>query len=361
MMTLPMMILLNAFLICVGMITCLQRLAPRLGLLDLPAGRKQHEGAVPMVGGIAIFVALTLSVLLGPGLNGALMPFFTGLALLVALGVVDDRNGMDARVKLLGQIIATLVMIMPDQTTTVAHLGDLLGWGVIALESAAVPLTVLFVVGSINAFNMIDGLDGVAGGVAGVGLLWLAAVAALEGRLELVTLALTLACALSGFLLFNLRHRWRSRAEVFLGDAGSMMVGAFLAFLAVRLSQGPVGTGAAPAALLWIVALPGIDMISVIVRRLVRGRSPFSADRIHLHHVLLDCGFSPRAAAFILIALAFMLGSCGLLGVAMGLPDYIMFWGLALPLAAHSWFVLAGWKWVRVPARSTIALRERVS
>ncbi|MBP2300866.1 MraY family glycosyltransferase [Azospirillum picis] len=361
MMTLPMMILLNSFLICVGMIACLQRLAPRLGLLDIPSGRKQHEEAVPMVGGIAIFVALTLSILLGPKFEGALVPFFTGVALLVALGVIDDRNGMDARTKLLGQIVATLVMIMPDQTTTVAHLGDLLGWGAIALEGAAVPLTVLFVVASINAFNMIDGLDGVAGGVAGVGLLWLAAVAVLEGRMELMTLALTLACAISGFLLFNLRHRWRSRAEVFLGDAGSMMVGAILAFLAVRLSQGPEGVAAAPAALLWTVALPGIDMVSVTARRIARRRSPFAADRIHLHHVLLDCGFSPCAVTFLLIALAFLLGGCGLLGVALRIPDYLMFWGLALPMAAHSWFVLAGWKGVRLPARSTIALRERVS
>jgi UDP-GlcNAc:undecaprenyl-phosphate GlcNAc-1-phosphate transferase len=356
-----MTVLLNSFLICVGLISCLHRLAPRFGLMDVPSDRKQHEQTVPVVGGIAIFVAFALSILLGPPFDGKLVPFFGGMTLLVALGVVDDRRGMYARTKLLGQIAAVLIMIVPDQATTVAHLGNLLGQGDIALAGAAVPLTVLFMVASINAFNMIDGLDGAAGGIAGVGLLWLAAVAALEKRMELMTLALTLACAICGFLVFNLRHRWRSRAEVFLGDAGSMMIGAVLAFLAVRLSQGPEGNVAAPAAMLWTVALPGIDMASVILRRIVRRKSPFAADRTHLHHVLLDCSFSPRSAAFILIALAFLLGGCGLIGFALAIPDYVMLWGLALPTAAHTWFVLHGWKSVRLPARGVVALRERVS
>lgn len=356
-----MTVLLNSFLICVGLIACLERLAPRLGLLDIPSSRKQHEGSIPVVGGIAICVAFMLSILLGPSFEGPLAPLFGGVALLVGLGVADDRSGMNALTKLFGQTLAALVMIVPDQATTVAHLGDLLGHGDIALDGAAVPLTVLFVVASINAFNMIDGLDGVAGGIAGVGLLWLAGVAALESRMELMTMALTMACAISGFLLFNLRHRWRSRAEVFLGDAGSMMIGAVLAFLAVRLSQGPEGATASPAALLWMVALPWIDMISVIGRRLAGRRSPFAADRIHLHHVLLDCGYSPKAVAFILIAVAFAMGGCGLIGFALDVPDTAMFWGLAGPMALHSWFVLAGWKAIRSHAGGRVALRERVS
>jgi UDP-GlcNAc:undecaprenyl-phosphate GlcNAc-1-phosphate transferase len=361
-----MTVLLNSFLICVVLISYLERLAPRLGLLDIPNGRKQHDGAIPVVGGIAIYVAFAFSILLvwpvevSP-IDASLAPFFCGITLLVAIGIFDDRQGMDARTKLLGQTAAALIMIVPDQSAVIGHLGDLFGHGDILLEGAALPLTVLFVVASINAFNMIDGLDGVAGGVAAAGLLWLAAIAALAGRAELVTLALILVCAVAGFLLFNLRHPWRSRAEVFLGDAGSMMIGAILAFLAVRLSQGPEDIVSTPAALLWTMALPGIDMASVIIRRTVKRRSPFAADRSHLHHVLLDCGFQPRSTAFILIALATLMGGCGTLGLVLKIPDYVMLWGLALPMAAHTYFVVWGWKGVRVTGQGLIGLRERVS
>ena len=280
-----------------------------------------------MVGGIAIYVAFVFSIFFIPPLEESLAPFFCGVTLLLAVGIFDDRQGMDARTKLLGQTAAALIMIVPNQKAMVGHLGNLLGQGDILLAGAAMPLTVLFVVASINAFNMIDGLDGVAGGVAAVGLLWLAAIAELAGRTELATLALLLVCAVAGFLLFNLRHPWRSRAAVFMGDAGSMVIGAVLAFLTVRLSQGTEDIVSTPATLLWTIALPGIDMLSVIVRRAVRLRSPFAADRTHLHHVLLDCGFSPRSAAFILIALAALMGGFGTLGLVLDLPDYVMAWG----------------------------------
>jgi UDP-GlcNAc:undecaprenyl-phosphate GlcNAc-1-phosphate transferase len=353
--------LLTAFLLCVALIPILGKYAHLVGLLDIPGSRKQHERATPAVGGIAIFIAFAASMLLSWQIDASLEAFLFGVTLLVVIGVVDDRQGVDALVKLLGQTVAALVMILPDQATTVANLGNLFGQGDVLLEDAAVPLTVLFVVGSINAFNMIDGLDGVAGGIAATGLLWLAIAAALTGRGELMGLALTLTCAVTGFLMFNLRHRWRHHATVFLGDAGSMMIGAVFAFLAIRLSQAPEGMGAPPAVLLWTIALPGIDMVSVIMRRIAKGCSPFAPDRTHLHHVFLDCGFSsPTVAAFV-ISLAALLGGCGMLGWALDMPDYVMLWGLVLPTAAHTYFVLRGWKAVRIPRQGLLGLQERVS
>jgi UDP-GlcNAc:undecaprenyl-phosphate GlcNAc-1-phosphate transferase len=339
----------------------MKKIAHRAGLVDMPDSRKQHETATPVVGGIAIFLAFAASQLLSSSVDGSLGPLLSGLMLLVMIGVVDDRRGMDARVKLLGQTIAALVMIVPGQTTSVANLGNLLGQGDILLADAAIPLTVIFVVASINAFNMIDGLDGVAGGVAVAGLLWLAVCAFLTERSDLLYLALTMTFAVIGFLTFNLRHPWRGRAAVFLGDAGSMMIGSVLALLAVRLSQGAQGMGGPPAVLLWTVALPGIDMISVIFRRIINRKSPFAADRTHLHHMLLDCGFSPHIVAVVMIALAALLGGCGMLGWALGIPDYVMLWGLALPMAAHTTFILWGRKSIRFPSQGMLDLRERVS
>ena len=125
-----MTVLLNTFLICVVLISYLEKVAPRLGLLDIPVGRKQHDGAIPVVGGIAIYVAFVFSIFFIPPLEESLAPFFCGVTLLLAVGIFDDRQGMDARTKLLGQTAAALIMIVPNQKAMVGHLGNLLGQGI---------------------------------------------------------------------------------------------------------------------------------------------------------------------------------------------------------------------------------------
>jgi UDP-GlcNAc:undecaprenyl-phosphate GlcNAc-1-phosphate transferase len=190
---------------------------------------------------------------------------------------------------------------------------------------------------------MIDGVDGLAGIVSLTALLWFAAAAEMIGLRAELLLALVFAVCILGFLVFNLRHRWRSRASVFLGDAGSMMLGAVLAYLAIRLSQHS-GPGLSPVAALWVCALPIIDTASLTFRRLMSGRSPFSADRSHLHHLLLQSGFTVSQVVLLLGSVSAVFGAIGVLGWRFGVPDHVLLLGLAGPVVLHSWFSVYGWK-----------------
>lgn len=338
--------LFNAFLISLVLMRPLIGGAGRLGLTDLPGGRKSHETPTPAVGGIAVFLAFAATLAQLDG--GSLWVWLPGLGVLVALGVVDDARGMNAAVKLTGQVTAVVLVTIPAGLV-LADLGDPFGTGPLVLGPLAWPVTLLFLAAVINAFNLIDGIDGAAGGIAATAALWLAAAAGPE-RPELMMAALIVAFAVLGFLVYNIRHPWRERADAFLGDSGSMFLGAALALLIVALVQAPAdaGTATAPAeappltALLWIVALPCIDMTSLALRRILQGRSPFNADRGHLHHLLLDCGLSVRSAAFVMIAASAMLGGVGVAGWWLAVPEGVLAALLTVPVAAHGYFVAHG-------------------
>jgi UDP-GlcNAc:undecaprenyl-phosphate GlcNAc-1-phosphate transferase len=184
----------------------------------------------------------------------------------------------------------------------------------------------------INALNMADGVDGLAGGQALVSLLLFCGFALYAGNDASAVRLLAVAAAVAGFLCWNLRRPGLARAEVFLGDAGSMLLGFIIAWSAVRLSQSaahPVSPVLGP----WTIALPLIDCCSLILRRLREGRSPFAADRNHMHHLLLDAGYSPTSIAVgaMLVSLALGLGAAVLLKL-----------GVYRPLLVLLFFVLIG-------------------
>ena len=175
------------------------------------------------------------------------------------------------------------------------------------------PFTLFSVVGVINAFNMIDGLDGLAGGLALIAAGWLA-VLCLTGPAPNPTAAyllLTLVMVLAGFLAWNLRHPWRRKAKVFMGDAGSTLLGFALGWFMIDLSQGDEQAVMAPITALWIMALPLMDTITVMIRRLRAGQSPFAGDRQHLHHLLLATGRTDARVTAILLGCGLMTGGIG--------------------------------------------------
>ncbi len=326
---------LNAFLMSVVLVLLLKRAAPALGLVDMPNERKLHEGGVPAVGGVAMFCAFVVATALLDAVQGPLAAFVGGSAVLVATGIVDDRAELGPKIKLVLQSFAALVFIFGADHAVRPVLPD--GFGDAAV--LAVPFTLVFIVGIVNAFNMMDGVDGLAGGAVGAALFWLALLAALHGRAELQPIVLLLAAVL-GFLVFNLRHPWLSKASVFMGDAGSTMLGGAVAFFIVALSSGEAPVAGFPA-LLWVCALPAIDTVSLALRRIADGRSPFSPDRNHLHHVVLRRTGSPGRTAFLLTAVCFGLGGLGIAGAAAGVSDGVMLVGLVPVLLLHTVFVLS--------------------
>ena len=231
-----------------------------------------------------------------------------GMGLLVVLGVIDDKLDMPASAKMAGQVGACLIVCVPGETV-IRSLGTLPGGNELLLGSLALPLTVIALVGLINAINMIDGLDGLAGGLSilALGHLILAMHLIgkpLDGR-QLLDISIILA-ALAAFLLFNLGLV--PGRKIFLGDAGSMMLGLFIGYQLIDASQREPLTDTLPTSLVpWMVALPVFDTLRLIFSRLRNGRSPLSPDRTHLHHLLLDKGQSPRWSLMVILIAAGLL------------------------------------------------------
>jgi UDP-GlcNAc:undecaprenyl-phosphate GlcNAc-1-phosphate transferase len=314
-----------AFLATLMLIAVLRPFAAQLGLLDWPTLRKAHGQPVPNVGGLAMGLAFLGCCLLARGLGPRIFWLAAAAAIVLAGGLLDDRNDLGALPKFGFQAVAAFLIVHFDGAT-LDHLGALLGPHRLVLGAIAGPLTVFAIVGVMNALNMADGMDGLAGGLALVATIWFAVAAANGAH----ALELQVACALAGlllaFLLFNARIPGRRRALVFMGDAGSLFLGLVLAWLAIRLSAGEQ-PALAPITAVWIVGVPLADCLALLLRRTWNGRNPFRADRGHLHHLLQSFGLGHGRVSSILFAASFVMGGIGYLGARAGVPEYIMFGG----------------------------------
>jgi UDP-GlcNAc:undecaprenyl-phosphate GlcNAc-1-phosphate transferase len=316
------------------------RIAPLIGVVDVPGGRKHHGHPVPLVGGLAIFTALLAgSALLG--IAPRVGYFVFALSIIIAAGLWDDVTEIRPRVKFAIQVAACALMIWGAgvQLTTV---GDLFGVRPIGLWIFAVPLTIFAVVGVVNAVNMMDGMDGLAGCISFTAFAWFAVVAADSGFDVQFTTALILCGAIAGFLLFNLRFPWQPHARVFLGDAGSLMIGFALAWFAVDLTQGP-GRTFPPICALWVVLVPLADCVSLMARRMRMRQSPFDGDRRHIHHYLLAQGYSNSQTLAILTGLAVMFGAVGYFGWRLHVPEPILFWTFAAAFFTYHFWIARAW------------------
>lgn len=286
-------------------IVVLRRFAVSLGLVDHPDQRKQHIGDVPLVGGLAIF----MGVAAGAAGHGQFQEFEMVLlgtaAVLVMLGALDDRFDLSVRDRLLIQTIVILTVIA--STGVYIHtLGTLFGHKV-TLGWIGVPLTVIAVIGLVNAFNMMDGIDGLAGSLE---LVSIAAIILFADPTPLHGVIALLALLAAASLPYLVANQGFMGGKIFLGDAGSMLIGYLLAWALIRMSQIPQ-TQLSPVNVLWCVALPVFDTFAVMYRRMRQGRSPFKPDRGHIHHILLGTGLGPRATLAALVALASSLALIG--------------------------------------------------
>ncbi len=318
-------------------IVVMRRFALALGLVDHPDQRKQHLGDVPLVGGLAIFTGMIAGVACYGALNGFERSLLATAAVLAVLGALDDRFGLSVRDRLLIQTIAILTVIA--STGVYIHtLGHIFGHDVV-LGWLGVPMTVLAVIGLVNAFNMMDGIDGLAGSLT---LVSIAAVILFDSPTPLrgvVALLVLLAAATLPYLAVNLGL---AGGKVFLGDAGSTLVGYLLAWALIRLSQLPQ-THLSPVDVLWCVALPVCDTLAVMLRRMREGRSPFQPDRGHIHHILLRAGLGPRATLAVLVLLAAGLASIGAIvsgaahSAGANLTTFCLILGIYMATVMHVW------------------------
>lgn len=281
-------------------------LAAKTGAMDAPDARKVHKGPMPRIGGLAIycgFMAAILAMLnfadLTQEIANGVIGLLLGATLIVIIGLIDDYKNLPAKVKLLGQILAACVVVYFDVRIDVITdpFGDYL-----YLEYLAVPATVFWIVGLTNTVNLIDGLDGLAAGVSTIASITIMLVALQEDVMIVALFTAALAGAALGFLRYNFNP-----AKIFMGDTGSMFLGFILAGISVI---GAVKCTATIALIVPILALglPIMDTTFAIIRRYRGGVPIFKPDKGHLHHRLLDLGFSQRQAVLLMYVISALLG-----------------------------------------------------
>ena len=308
--------------------------ARRSGLVDKPDQRKQHDGHVPLAGGLALFASLLAADVLF-----TLPPF--GALELALIGVVfcaglwDDWRELSASKRLFVQLACGCLMVI-SSNFVIRQVGDLLGFGPIGLAVLALPLTAPAFAGMANAHNMVDGLDGLAATLALVPLALLANLAYAASHPVYPTLV-ALMIPLLVFLLFNLGSDWRWLPKIFLGDSGSNLLGLVVCGLLIYLSQSE-NPLIPPVTALWLVAVPLMDMLATMLLRLREGHHPMRPDRRHLHHILQGLGYDLALTRGIIIGYALVLSGLGLL--LMPLPEFVSMYLYLAVFCGHCAFVL---------------------
>jgi UDP-GlcNAc:undecaprenyl-phosphate GlcNAc-1-phosphate transferase len=247
--------------------------------------------------------------------------------------VLDDLYELRSLAKFGFQILAALALVFADGTL-LTHLGQLLSERIFTLGNWSVPLTVFAVVGVMNAFNMVDGIDGLAGTVSLLAFVVFGALAAIAGEPAVYLVACLGTAVTAGFLCFNARFPSRPRAIVFMGDTGSQFLGLLLAWCAIRLHNAETPAFNAVTAG-WIVGVVLGDTLCVMLRRLARGKSPFSGDREHFHHLLAAAGLSVSQTVAIISALSVGAGAVAYVAERKGVPGYAMFYAYLVLLALY--------------------------
>lgn len=274
-------------------------LAFRIGAVDIPLDqRRMHKKPIPRIGGLAIFFGFTASTMIFCNPTKELLAIWLGGFVLVALGILDDVFRLPAMLKFVVQIGAAVIAVVNG--VVIDHIS--IGGNYIMFGVWRIPITILWIVGLTNAINLIDGLDGLACGVSAISSASLFCVVLLNGDLHsaMITAILTASCI--GFMPFN-----KNPAKIFMGDTGALFLGFTLAVMSVQ-GVFKLHTVISFLVPLSIFALPLLDTTVAIIRRVAHGKSPFSPDRGHLHHKLVDMGFTQKNAVRILYAICALLG-----------------------------------------------------
>ena len=318
-----------SFVLCLLAMFALRPIAIAVNLIDRPGGRKLHDGDVPVVGGLGMLLGIVLGIglLPLPGWNpGTLL---AACAILVTIGLVDDRFDLSPWTRLSVQITASLMLIL-GAGATVNTLGAPFGTSILLDGIPSYVITLVCMVAAINAFNMLDGMDGLAGALSIVALAALAILANQTGNVIALSISVVIMGAVAAFLVSNLPIDFNRKVRCFMGDSGSTLLGISVAWLCIGVSQDSTAT-VKPVTMLWIVAIPLYDLCWTVIRRSVRGIPPFRSDQGHFHHMALRAGSSVQGTCVLLVVLAVLLAAFGIGLDLLGVSDS---WSLAMLVAA---------------------------
>ncbi|EST10676.1 glycosyltransferase family 4 protein [Sporolactobacillus laevolacticus] len=291
------------FLAAVGLTPLVRKLAIRIGATDLPNARKVHKTIMPRMGGLAIYLAFIIGMLILWPDSSFTLPLIIGSVIIIITGILDDMYSLSPKVKIIAHFFAALVIVLSGINVSFINLPFN---GVLHLYWLSIPLTLLWIMGITNAINLIDGLDGLAVGVSSIVILTIAGLSLTEGNLFVFSVSAILLGSTLGFLPYNFHP-----AKIFMGDTGSYFLGYIISVLAL-LGFKNVTLFSLVVPII-ILAVPISDTLFAIIRRLVNRRPLTAPDKSHLHHCLLRFGFTQSQTVVLIYGMSAMFALAAIL------------------------------------------------
>ncbi|MDC3212134.1 UDP-N-acetylglucosamine--undecaprenyl-phosphate N-acetylglucosaminephosphotransferase [Pseudoalteromonas distincta] len=328
-----------------------------INLVDKPNARKHHSGAVPLVGGLAIFVVVFSYLVVFPDTITSSFLYLVCASILLLVGVIDDLLDISFRLRLMLQIVISGLM-MGFGGLFFQSAGYLLGNFELNLSIFSYVFTIITVVGAINAFNMVDGIDGLLGGLATVTFSSLGVLFYINGDNALVAFCAVIVISTIPYILMNLGFPLGQRFKVFMGDAGSTVIGFTVIWLLLEGSQSGTERSLNPVIALWLAAVPIMDAITTIIRRIKKKVSPFRPDREHLHHILQRLGLGPKMTLAVICFSASVFACIGIFAQVYNVPEYIMFYSFIACLLIYNHIMQNIWRFTVVIRRAVRRLKR---
>ena len=296
--TTPLVALVVSMALSMLVIPIARKIAPALGMIDLPEERKIHTEAIPRVGGLGIIIGALIAIFSLLPLTNITASFIVGALVLSLFGMWDDSKQVGPYTKFFGQFIAVAIVVVYGDVW-IRHLPftgieEISPW-------IGIPFTFFAIIGMANAVNTSDGLDGLAGGESLLSLIVIAFLAYIADGIEACVIATACMGGIFGFLRYNTHP-----AQIFMGDTGSQFLGYSSGFLAVLVTQ-KVHPTLSPALTLLFLGLPVIDILAVMIMRIKKGHSPFHADKTHIHHRLMNLGYGHYETVIVIYSLQALL------------------------------------------------------
>ncbi|EGY80202.1 MAG: MraY family glycosyltransferase [Peptoniphilus sp.] len=292
-----------AFLVSLAMTPIVIKLAKKFGFLDIPKdARRMHNKPIPLSGGVAMYFALMIGMIVFLKLNRELICVMLGATLVLLSGLIDDKTDMSPKMKLLFQLTAAGILIFGNVRVEFFTNPFPIGESVIFLGALSIPITIFWIVGITNTVNLIDGMDGLAAGVSLICSISLMFIANKFGYGNIATIAALLAGACAGFLPYNFNP-----AKIFMGDTGALFLGFMLSYISI---EGIMKSAAALTIIVpvLILGVPVFDTTFAMVRRKLSGKKIMQADKGHLHHRLLALGLTQKQTVLILYVISVIFG-----------------------------------------------------
>lgn len=348
--------LLIIFLFSLGFLFFARQVARKIGLVDRPNYRKRHQGLIPLVGGISVFAGICFTFLITDYYIPNFRLYLLCAGVLVFVGALDDRFDISVKIRAVVQACVAAIM-MGFAGLSLHNLGHIFGPWEMGLGPFGYLVTLFAVWAAINAFNMVDGIDGLLGGLSCVSFGAMGILLYLGGHMNLALWCFAMIAATLPYILLNLGV-FGKRFKVFMGDAGSTMIGFTAIWILIQTTQGkqhPIN----PVTALWIIAIPLIDMIAIMYRRLHKGMSPFSPDRQHIHHLMMRAGFTSRQAFVLITLAAALLAAVGVLGEYLSfVPEWVMLALFLLAFLLYGYCLKRAWRVARFIKRIKRRMRN---